>query len=195
MSHTRSCMLSDGPHHRGRKAQAAPLSSRHACAYDATQAISEYCAATSRHNAVERARTVPKQQQQQQQTCPPAAAQPATPHLPSILAGSCCVRQIVCNLWCSAGLRLAPWLTHHRVHPLRLALHPAARPALPRLNSVDAPAMLLALLPVALVALAAAKHIHTVALQASHTPTYLQQVYYRRSVSCSARSLYFTESG
>jgi hypothetical protein len=43
-----------------------------------------------------------------------------------------------------------------------LTFAPAARPALASLHSVDAPAVLLALGPVALVALPAAEQVHTV---------------------------------
>jgi hypothetical protein len=59
-----------------------------------------------------------------------ASLSPATfTHLLRILASSLCMAQVICHLWC--------WLSHicaavlwQRVHPLRLALHPAASPAL-----------------------------------------------------------------
>lgn len=85
------------------------------------------------------------------------------PHLLCILAGCCCVAQVIRNLRCCTALcRLL--VPSHRMNPLRLPLCPTASPALPCLYCVDAPTVLLAFLPVPLVLLTTAKYIHPVAL-------------------------------
>jgi hypothetical protein len=50
-------------------------------------------------------------------------------HLLCILASCLCMAEVISHLWCWLS-HVCPALLWQRVHPLRLALHPAASPAL-----------------------------------------------------------------